>query len=170
MKKRVAAILVWMLVLALSVTAVAETISTGDKDIDVEAKYQNSTTVGIVYSVDISWGAMQFTYTERGTKEWNPDDHSYTDSTSASWSASGNTVTVVNHSNVAVTASFAFEVLEAYNTVTGTFDVESRTLKAGAVDGYDTADKVTTKLTLNGTLAKTVTNFTKIGKIIVTVA
>lgn len=170
MKKRVFVIFAWLMVLTLSLSAVADTISTGEKDIDVEARYQDSTTVGTVYSVDISWGTMQFTYTERGTKEWNPDDHSYTESTTTSWTASGNTVTVVNHSNAEVTASFAFEALEAYNTLTGTFDVASKSLKAGAVGGYDTADKVTAKLSLSGTLPESLTKFTKVGEITVTIS
>lgn len=170
MKKIAALILVIAMLMAMSTTAFAATITTGDQTIDVEAKYQDNTSSAPVYSVDITWGAMQFTYTESGSMTWNPNDHTYTDSTTASWSASGNTVTVVNHSNANVTASFAFEVLDAYNTVTGKFDVASKTLKAGEVDSYDTADKVTTTLTLGGSLAETVTGFTKIGKITVTIA
>lgn len=170
MKKIAALILAIAMLMAMSTTAFAATITTGDQTIDVEAKYQDNTSSAPVYSVDITWGAMQFTYTESGSMTWNPNDHTYTDSTTASWSASGNTVTVVNHSNASVTASFAFEALDAYNTVTGVFDTASKNLKEGEIDGYDTADKVTTTLTLGGSLAETVTGFTKIGKITVTIA
>lgn len=170
MKKLTALILAIAVLMAMSTTALAETITTGDQTIDVEAKYQDNTSTAPVYSVDINWGAMQFTYTESGSMTWNPDDHTYTDNTTAGWTATGNTVTVTNHSNASVTASLAFEAFNTYNTITGAFDVASKTLKAGEVDGYDTADKVTATLTLDGTLAETVTKFTKIGKITVTIA
>lgn len=170
MKKIVSLILALAVLMTLSMTAFAATITTGDQTIDVEAKYQDNTTTATVYSVDVSWGAMQFTYTESGAMTWNPGDHTYTDSTTAGWTANGNTVTVTNHSNADVTASFAFAALDAYNTVTGSFDIASATLDAGVVDGYDAADKVVATLTLAGTLAETVTDFTKVGTITVTIA
>lgn len=170
MKKIVSLILALVMVMSLSTTAFATTITTGDQDIDVEAKYQDNTTTATVYSVDVSWGAMQFTYTESGAMTWNPADHTYTDSTTAGWTANGNTVTVTNHSNADVTASFAFNALAAYDTVTGSFDIASETLDAGVVGGYDDADKVVATLTLAGALAETVTDFTKVGTITVTIA
>lgn len=170
MKKIVSLILALTLVMSLNITAFATTVGTGDQDIDVKGKYQDNTTAPTIYSVDVTWGAMEFTYTESGAMTWNPADHTYTDSTSAAWVANGNTVTVTNHSNAEVTASFAFKALDAYNTVTGSFDVASETLDAGVVDGYDTADKVVATLTLAGTLAETVTDFTKVGTITVTIA
>lgn len=170
MKKFVSLVLALVMVMSLTTTAFAATITTGDQNIDVEAKYQDNTTTSTVYSVDVSWGAMQFTYTESGAMTWNPADHTYTDSTTAGWTANGNTVTVTNHSNADVTASFAFNALDAYNTVTGSFDIASETLDAGVVGGYDDADKVVATLTLAGTLAETVTDFTKVGTITVTIA
>lgn len=170
MKKIAVLILAIMMLMAISTAAFAATITTGDQTIDVEAQYQDKTSTATVYSVDITWGAMQFIYTESGSMTWNPSNHTYTDSTTVGWTATGNTVTVVNHSNASVTASLAFDAFNAYSTVTGAFDVASKTLKAGEVNGYDTADKVTATLTLGGTLAETVTEFTKIGKIIVTIA
>lgn len=170
MKKIVSLILALTLVMSLNITAFATTVGTGDQDIDVKGKYQDNTTAPTIYSVDVTWGAMEFTYTESGAMTWNPADHTYTDSTSAAWVANGNTVTVTNHSNAEVTASFAFKALDAYNTVTGSFDITSEKLDAGVVDGYDAADKVVATLTLAGTLAETVTDFTKVGTITVTIA
>lgn len=100
---------------------------------------------------------------------WNPDDHTYADSTSGAWVANGNTVTVTNHSNANVTASFVFQALETYNTITGSFDIDSKILNAGIIGGYDNADKVVATLTLAGALAETVTDFTKVGTITVTI-
>lgn len=170
MKKLASIILALAMVMALSTTAFAVTMSTGEQDIDVQAKYQDDTTTGTVYSVDITWGAMKFTYTETGTVTWNPVDHSYSRETSGTWTPEGNTVTVTNHSNAEVTASFAFTALEDYNTVTGNFDVSSKELAAGVVGGYDSADKVAATLSLEGTLAESVADFTKIGAITVTIA
>ena len=170
MKKITALILALTLVMSMSITAFATTVGTGDQDIDVKGKYLDNSTTPTIYSVDVTWGAMEFTYTESGAMTWNPADHTYTDSTSATCVANGNTVTVTNHSNAEVTASFAFNALTAYNTVTGSFDIASETLDAGVVDDYDAADKVVATLTLAGTLAETVTDFTKVGTITVTIA
>lgn len=170
MKKIVTIVLALSLVMSPSVTAFAATVGTGNQSIDVQGRYQDNTTNPEVYSVDVTWGAMQFTYTESGTMTWNPADHTYTDSTSAGWTANGNTVTVVNHSNVPVTASFRFDALENYDTVTGSFDISSETLDAGAEGDYDGADTVTAALTLGGTLAETATDYTRIGSITVNIA
>lgn len=170
MKKIAALILALVMMMSLSVTAFADTITGGSKNIDVNAKYQDNTTTANVYSVDVAWGNMQFTYTESGAKIWNPQSHTYTDNTTAGWTSGSNTVTVTNHSNTSVTASFAFAALDAYTTVTGSFDIASKTLNAGIVGGYASADKVVATLSLGGTLDKTVTNFTKVGTITVTIA
>ena len=147
----------------------AGTITTGNQNIDVEAKYQDKTTSATVYSVDISWGKMQFVYTESGNRTWNPSSHMYAEKTTSGWNAVGNTVSVTNHSNADVTTSFAFSALGAYSTVNGKFDISSKKLAAGIIGDYENADKVTSTLTLSGELSKNVTNFTKIGAITVTV-
>ncbi len=170
MKKIVALVLALTLVMSLNITAFADTVGTGDRNIDVEGKYQDNTSAPTVYSVDVTWGAMQFTYTESGAMTWNPADHSYSDNTSAGWTANGNTVTVTNHSNAAVTASFSFAALADYSGITGSFDVESETLEAGVEGAYAEADQVVATLTLEGVLADTVTEYTKIGTITVKIA
>lgn len=168
MKKIVSAILALTLVSAASVTASALTVSPlEDKDIDVNAKYVDGASTPEVYSVDIEWGEMQFTYTESGTNVWNAATHQYTLNSDASWSESGNDVTVTNHSNDTVDVEFTYASLNEFAGVTGSFDVESDTLDAGAVDGYDTADSVTTKLTLDGTIDSSETEFVKVGAITV---
>ena len=63
-----------------------------------------------VVSVDIVWGAMEFTYTPPSQGTWDPGSHTYTDGeTAGSWTSSSNSIEVTNHSNVDVTASFGFE-------------------------------------------------------------
>lgn len=168
MKKIVSALLALTLVSAASVTASALTVSPlEDTDIDVNAKYVDGATTPNVYSVDIEWGAMQFTYTESGTNVWNASTHEYTLDSNTSWSESGNDVKVTNHSNDTVDVEFTYASLNEFADVTGSFDVESDSLDAGEVDGYATADSVTTKLTLSGTIDSSETEFVKVGAITV---
>ncbi len=123
LKKIVTILFALVLILTMSITAFAATIenSPGSQDIDVNAKYVDGVSVPTSYSVDVTWGAMEFTYTVSGTKTWDPETHTYTASTQPAWTASGNTITVTNHSNTDITASFAFSALTAYDTVTGSF-------------------------------------------------
>ena len=166
LKKFAVAVLALMLMATQVVPASAETVSgkTDSKSIDVKAKYAGGITTPEVYSVDVTWGKMEFTYSASGTHDWDPDN------TSASWTADGNDVTVVNHSNKDVTVNFAYTAAEGYSGVTGEFSVASDTLDAGAVGNVDGADSVSTRLTLSGTLASTVTEFTKVGSITVSLS
>ena len=173
MKKFVFILLTLALVLVMSTTAFAETIENnpGSQDIDVSAKYVDSVSAPTKYSVDVTWGAMEFTYTVSGTKTWDPETHTYTASTQPAWTASGNTITVTNHSNTDITASFAFSALTAYNTVTGSFSSTSLTLPTA--EGKAVNDAVLTgktSLTLGGTLASDITVFTNGGTVIVTIS
>ena len=173
MKKFVFILLTLALVLVMSTTAFAETIENnpGSQDIDVSAKYVDSVSAPTKYSVDVTWGAMEFTYTVSGTKTWDPETHTYTTSTQPAWTASGNTITVTNHSNTDITASFAFSALTAYNTVTGS--LSSTSLMLPTAEGKAVNDAVLTgktSLTLGGTLASDITVFTNVGTVIVTIS
>lgn len=120
--------------------------------------------------MDVSWGKMEFTYSASGTRDWDPATHKYTDNTSASWTADGNDVTVVNHSNKDVKVNFAYAAAEDYGGVTGEFSVTSDTLDAGVEDNADGADSVVTRLTLSGVLASNVLEFTKVGSVTVSLS
>ena len=73
---------------------------------DVTATYSDTRT--IVYSVDITWGNMKFTYSDNATG-WDPKTHSYS-SAAAGWDNTtkneNNTVKIVNHSNAVVRTKF----------------------------------------------------------------
>ena len=157
------------ILLSMSSVAFAEetTTGTGEQEIDVEARYEGNTTSSPVYSVDVSWGAMEFTYAENGTLTWNPSDHTYVEDTTAAWSAQGNEVSVTNHSNTEITASFTFEHTDGYDTLNGTFDVPIAQLYAGIENEYDNDDSITSTLTLSGELDDSVTEFTKVGLVTV---
>ena len=173
MKKIVTILFALVLIPAMSITAFAATIenSSGSQDIDVSAKYVDSVSTPTKYSVDVTWGAMEFTYTVSGTKTWDPETHTYTASTQPAWTASGNTITVTNHSNTDITASFAFSALTAYYIVTGSFSSTSLTLPTA--EGKAVNDAVltgNTSLTLGGTLASDITVFANVGTVIVTIS
>lgn len=170
MKKFFALILALTMAVSVSVTAFAaagsETNTGADTSIPVSGTY-NAVSEEQVVSVDISWEAMNFTYTADTKGTWNPSTHTYINATNASWSADGNKITVTNHSNVDVKAGFAFtKDTSITNELTGTFagtstvgqtaiaDDGSVTLKAGVENQPDDADKVVATLTLKGSLPK----------------
>ena len=174
MKKLLTAALTFALALSLCVPAFAATTVTqdgGKQDIDVNAKYVDSVDTTTVYNVDVSWGAMEFTYTVSGTKTWNADTHNYAVNISDAWTATGNEIAVTNHSNTAVKADFTYAKATGFDTVTGTFSQSSLTLPTA--DGKAVNDATLTKktaLTLSGTLAGDKTAPTKVGTVTVTVS
>ena len=156
--------------LALAAPAMAEeaTIGQGNQNIEVYAKYEDGSTTDTVYSVDISWGNMQFTYAKSGTRTWVPSTHTYEDGTTSAWTADGNTITVTNHSNAEVTASFSFAPLSNLPDLQGSFSVPTQTLAAGAENNYAGADSLTTALTLSGAYTGAET-FTQVGTVTVAI-
>ena len=114
---------------AIAASGAVSGAGTGDTNIDINAKYSNLVQKSSNVSVDISWGAMEFTYTVSGTQDWDPDEHKYTDNTTAVWTASGNDIVVVNHSNKAIEATLSFE--SAVNGINGAFTESSGTANDG---------------------------------------
>jgi len=181
MKKIIAAILAVMMIAAMSTTAFAAE-GTGSlnekngtsKSIDVTAKYTEGLETVNTISVNVSWGAMEFTYHVGGTKTWNPETHQYDVDSKAVWQAVGNTVTVENHSDVAVDVKFEYAPEQAYSAIKCAFDVEESNLAAHpkAADPNSTAPaaSVTAELKVTeGTLDSGIISATKIGTITVTI-
>ncbi len=142
-----------------------------EREIGVNAKYVDGSSSEDVYSVDLSWGAMEFTYTTSGANTWNPDTHEYTATSTSAWTSNGNTITITNHSNKGVTANFEYASDTAYSTVTGSFSVDSIDLPSAvnkAVDAAELTGKV--EFNVGGTLDSSVTDFTKVGTITVTLS
>lgn len=147
----------------------------GSHDIDIKAAYQDNSTTPSVVSVDISWDAMEFTYTVSGEQNWNAADHDYDDNTSGSWDeTTNNTVTVTNHSNVGVTASFAFEAATGYDGedgVKGSFSKTSVELPSAVNKSKDDETLTgSTALTLSGKLKAGTAADTTVGTVTVTIA
>lgn len=143
MKKRTFLPLVACVALALAVPALAgesSGLSTpSNTKIPVTGTYQSNDSSVPVYSVDIAWGDMAFTYSAGGGTLWNPATHTYTQSTEpAGWryspatdtSLAGNQITLTNHSNAAVsyTATFALSDTLAGSNVTGAVSPQAAVL------------------------------------------
>lgn len=176
MKKKTALVLTLAMVFSLApLSAYADTIGTagGTASHDVTATYRAGSsggTGGTVYSVDITWGDMAFTYTaEAGI--WDPATHKTTGAEGGVWTVDnegGNTITVTNHSNTGVTAAFSYAAVDGFGDISGSFDHDSLTLQTAVGTAVEAAPKATTSLSLNGALGSTTTDNTKIGTITVT--
>lgn len=135
----------------------------------VKASYLSGAGGGTVYSVDITWGSMEFTYREGSGTTWDPATHTSGQGGTGGWSSSGNTVTVTNHSNTGVTAALTYASAAGYEGITGSFDNSTMNLATAVGTAFAEAPANTAALTLSGTLASTVTRPTQIGTITVTI-
>lgn len=157
------------LVCTMSTTAFAEDgVGTGNYNADVKGTYQDGGASDTVYSVDITWEDMSFTYTAAGEGTWNPETHEYNGATQASWSESKNIV-VTNHSNAAVTATASFQADGGYEAVSMTFSNNGLQLNSAVDTTYDQAPILTIRVIPGGTLAESA-NGGKIGTITVSIA
>lgn len=164
MKKIFALILTFALALtAASVPAfAADTIGKGGSAVkDVKATYSAGDSATIVYSVDITWGEMSFTYNDGA---WDPDTHKY----DASWSSKGNTVTVTNHSNTAVTAKLSYTAADNYTDIAGKFEKGELSLATAVGTDISNAPHGSDTLTVSGALSSETPADTIIGRVTVT--
>ena len=174
MKKALTYIIAFSLLFSMSVTASAtgtpETVGqNGSKEIDVTATYSTTSHTPNVYSVDIEWSSLNFTYTQKNTKIWNAENHSYSTTTKGEWDKTTATITVTNHSNIAVNTEVEYTAV-AGTGIRGVVTNSSAVLDAGEVGNYDGADSNTTTLTISGTPKDNATSETvKIGTVKVTI-
>lgn len=176
MKKKTALVLTLAMVFSLApLSAYADTIDRvgGTASHDVTATYVDGSSGGAggaVYSVDITWGDMAFTYTaEAGI--WDPTTHKTTGAEGGVWKVDkdgGNTITVTNHSNTDVTAAFSYAADAGFTGISGSFDNALLNLPTAVGTAVEAAPKGTAALTLTGALDSAATTSTKIGTITVT--
>lgn len=137
MKKIVSIVLAVVIMATASMTAFAATIDSaaGTSNADVKAKY-NSTVPADVYSVDVTWGAMEFDY-NAGGQTWNTATHKWEADAAApaGWEVknSSNTITLANNSSKAVDATFAFTANTEYTDLDGGFTYNGTAL-SGALN------------------------------------
>ena len=153
MKKIIAAALALTMTLGMSTTALAagnvDDAGVGSQNpIDVTAKYNDGATEPTVYSVDLQWEDMTFTYNESGTRTWNPDTHTYTDSTTSGWDKTTAAVTATNHSNTEVTVSFTYTP-QGDTGVNAAMSKDSFKLAAGVENKPDEAATDSSNLTID---------------------
>lgn len=175
MKKILALVLAVVLVMGLATTAFAvnpiEEINGTDSK-DVKVTYVADDEVA-VYRVDITWGSMEFTYTEANVGTWQPESHTYTGNTEAKWECeeADKTITVANHSNVGVDVELAFKKSAdtAYANVTGSLSKPTIELnRAEANTEFNTAPSGSSVLTLGGTIADQEAGTYTVGSVTVT--
>lgn len=170
MKKLSILILSILLALSLSVTAWAITVDdvTQPTTIPVTATYEATSNGETVYSVDISWGSMAFTY-QAGGDIWNPKTHQY-DSTDSGWiyDEGANQITIKNHSNIYLNCDLNFQ--SSLDSVTGELSDYSLYIDNAERTSPTSPPTGTATLTLNGTLSSNTGNATQIGTITVTIS
>lgn len=170
MKKFAVVALALMLMATQLVLASAEGL--GNRTQDVKAKYSGGTAEPEVYSVDVTWGKMEFTYTDASKGTWNPENHSYDGAVAAAWSCEdgANEVTVTNHSNAEVNFAFTAQAAAGFEAIALNFDT-SRAMLASAVNTtYAAAPAHTITVTPSGALTEDTTAGTVIGTITVTLS
>lgn len=175
-KKLTAVAMTGMMVLGMgtSVCAASPITDIGGSDTnDVKATYATNGQAETVYSVDIEWGNMEYTYTIESEGRWNPDTHDFVGkSAEGKWTCldGADKVKVTNHSNAAVDAEFKYEAEGEYKGITGSFNSDTVNLATAEGTTVDEAPNETVKLTLDGALDKNVKTHTKIGTATVTLS
>lgn len=126
MKKKISFMLALMMVMCFSMTAFAADRENAEitKSTNVTGTY-NATASSVVYSVDISWSDMKFTYNGAYKGKWNPEKHIYESSVEAGWDKNKGTITVTNNSNTDITATPVYNAAEGYDSAKMVFDNES---------------------------------------------
>lgn len=173
MKKSAIALMGLACTLAVSSFAFASSPITsvdGTGTHDVTGQYHTEGAAATVYSVDVAWDSMAFTYTVASEGTWNPDTHSFVSASEGSWSETNNTVKVTNHSNAAVNVTVSYAAAENYRGITGSFSNGSFRLATAEGTEVGNAPSQTAALTLSGALDKSVTNSTKLGTATVTIS
>lgn len=80
-----------------------------------------------IYSVDVTWGKMDFTYTEQINYVWDDINHTYDLGESTyRWAAKDNYVDVNNHSYDAISVELEYVSLE--ESVDGVFNISKTTI------------------------------------------
>lgn len=173
MKKVLTIILSLALLSMASVTAFAAspiTANGGSDSADVKGTYVAGGTATTVYSVDIAWGSMDFTYTGASQGTWNPQTHQYDGAALAEWSCveNANKIEVTNHSNAAVNAQFSYVSKSGYNGINGAFSKNTLNLGTAVDTEVSNAPSGSVTLSLSGALSSDTAADTKIGTVTVT--
>lgn len=109
-----------------------------------------------IYAVEITWGKMEFIYTEQVNYVWDNDSHVYELGTSTfNWVNKDNYVDVNNKSFTKINVELEYVSLK--NDINGVFNVSNKEITSNAKERFT--------LTLNGKLDSSNLNYTKVGSI-----
>ena len=156
MKKVLAILLALALMIpAMSLAAFAAgstTIPDAESQV-INATYVPAEEVADIYSVNIGWGSLAFTYTEPAQGTWNPDTLQYDGAVAGGWTCDeengANKITVTNLSNVAINAELT---ATAADGVAVTFTWDDAVLELESAVGKTEAPKATATLSVAGTI------------------
>ena len=110
---------------------------------------------------------MSYVYKTVGSQKWNEKTHLYDENYISTWSAKGNTIELMNHSNSSVEAKFTYNNIGVHTGVIGIFD-KGTTLKLPSAEGKridDSQLKGTKKLVLSGVLSNTLSEYLQVGTV-----
>lgn len=168
MKKMIAA----TLALTLSMSMGNLVYAVEDKSADIKATYQaGNESTDTVYSVDVNWGSLEYTYSSGVTKSWDPTTLKYKETSgTSSWTCQEGVdqITVTNNSNADITASLTYGKTDS--NITGTFTNSKIELKSAEGTNVGESPSETTTLSLKGALSDTTAEKKKIGNVTVTIS
>ncbi len=148
MKKLATLLLAIALIATLSLPSFAATVPSSEGK-DLAVGYTEMTAAGTVYSVTIAWDSdLAFDYNAGTQGAWNPDNHTYGETTGAQWTDKDVKVTVTNHSNAKVNATLALSDKANGFTFTGE---GTETLASAVGTAVNEAPKAEFTITINGT-------------------
>ena len=169
MKKKIIAA---TLALTLSMSMGNFVYAAEDSSADIKATYQaGKENTDTVYSVDVKWGSLEYTYSSGVTKSWDPTTLKYKETSgTSSWTCQdgADQITVTNNSNADITASLAYAGTES--NITGTFSNSKIGLKSAEGTHAGEGPSGTTALSLNGALSDTTASKKEIGNVTVTIS
>lgn len=169
MKKKIIAA---TLALTLSMSMGNLVYAVEDKSADIKATYQaGKESTDTVYSVDVKWGSLEYTYSSGVTKSWDPTTLKYKETSgTSSWTCQegADQITVTNNSNADITASLAYDKTDS--SITGTFTNSKIGLKSAEGTNVGESPSGTTTLSLNGALSDTTAVKQEIGNVTVTIS
>lgn len=169
MKKKIIAA---TLALTLSMSMGNFVYAAEDSSADIKATYQaGKENTDTVYSVDVKWGNLEYTYSSGVTKSWNPTTLTYEETSgTSSWTCQegADQITVTNNSNADIKASLAYAGTES--NITGTFSNSKIGLKSAEGTSVEESPSETTTLSLKGALSDTTAQKKEIGNVTVTIS
>lgn len=149
MKKLIAILLSFTFVLSVSAFA-STTLKTDSRPVTATFQAANDSTI---YSVDITWGSMNFIYAKKSQGTWDPTTHGYTGAVEEGWyypidastGLAANEVRISNHSNAEVTYELSFSPSNDFNATNIQYSINESLNTLSSAEGTN-ADNPPSKI------------------------